>query len=225
MKEKLIKYLPYAIIIALALIYLQKCNTSNQEKADMYKAAKYAKDMSENNERTLTRTVNKQGERITSQEVLIATKETANELLLVENTRLKNIQSQVKVVTKTEIKNVYVPFSTDSTSVTNNDTIVRNKIFRVNNEWYGVSGKVLDKGIILDSISFKNKVTVVVGEQRNGLFKKNSLVVDVKNSSPYTSTAEVHNVVIVPNKKKWFETKGAAIGFGIVGGVLLSNQL
>ena len=214
MYQKIKPYIPYVASVLMIFLYLQQCNDNNKERADW----KYEKFMYKHNERTLVRDTTKKGKIITSQELLIVTKDTEKEMLLVENQRLKDIKSEVRVITKTKLKEVMIPY--DKTDVS-----VGKKIFRVQDKWYGVSGKVLDSGVMIDSMSFKNELVVTIGEKKNGMFKKRTPVVDILNKNPYSSTDEVYNVVIEPNPKKFWQKRGFQMGMSAVVGTVVGIQL
>ena len=201
---------------------MSKCAKSENELAQVNEHWRYKEMMYGNNRETLQQTIDKQGRKITTQNNLIITKEQEKEMLLIENERLKNIKSEVKIITKTIIKEVYVPFETTVYDTISGDSA---KPFNKKDKWYAISGMSLKKGIRIDSLEFTNKLTITIGEQSNGLFKKNTPVTEVINDNPYTSVNEMYNVTIEKGPKKFYQTTGFKIGMGVVGGLYLSTRL
>ena len=56
--------------------------------------------------------------------------------------------------------------------------------------------------------------------KKNGLFKKPSPIVKIKNENPYSRVVNMQNVVI-DNPTKWYEKKGFLIGVGLLGGIVI----
>lgn len=147
-------------------------------------------------------------------------------MALLENEELKKIKSKTKIKTVTQIKNVFVRY--DSTIVVHDslyDSTFIAKGFEIKDEWYNLKGITLKKGIYIDNISFRNELSTTIGYKKDkglkNIFKSSYPVVEVTNSNPYSSTVAMENVVIKPKKKKFYQTKGFALGAGILGGFLL----
>ena len=204
---------PYVLPVLMLFLYVQQCSSNKKAQKEIHNDYKLKEFMYQANERTLQRDTTRKGLIITSQEQLILTKDAEKEMLIIENKRLKNVKSEVRVLTKSEIVSKFIPYE-----VVVHDTIKLKKIFRVQNEWYGVSGKVLDNGVLIDSMSFKNELVVTIGEKKNGLFKKKIPVVDIINKNPYSSTDQVYNVVVEKNPKKFYQKRGFQIGASLLVG-------
>lgn len=214
MKDLINKYLRYilvTIIFFLIIVNIRSCVQHKSEVKAIAKDTRYEELMYKHNISTLEKTVNKQGEEITSQKALVLTKDQEKEALLLENKRLKRIKSEVKVITKTTVKEVFVPYEVTVYDSASGDSA---KPFIKLDKWYGISGVVLKQGVRFDSVTFKNELVVTLGNERQGLLKKSIPTVDVTNKNPFSSTKEMYNVVIVPNKKKPYETRGAAFVAG-----------
>ena len=222
MKEKIIKYLPYALLTIVCIVYARSCSVNKSEVTQLNKAWKFKEFMYTNNERTLKRTVDEQGNKITSQEQLMVTKDSELAESLIENQRLKDIKSEVKIITKTVIKEVYVPFETTVYDTLSGDSA---KPFNKEDKWYSFSGMVLKNGVRMDSIKFIDETTVTIGSEKKNMFKKRIPTVDIVNKNPYSTTTEAYNVIIVPPKKKFLETTAGKVLIGVAGGILLSTQL
>ena len=153
------------------------------------------------------------GQKIAEQEQIILTQKDAIDLHLLEIERLKEVESQVSVVTQTIIDSVYVPF--------NNDSI---PTFSINDKWYGMSGIVENKGLVFDSLYFNNDLKITIGQKSNGLFKKTTPMVVVTNENPYSQVVSLQNVVIEENTPFW-ERKGFLIGLGFIGGIVIYGNM
>jgi hypothetical protein len=64
-----------------------------------------------------------------------------------------------------------------------------------------------------------NNQTIVVGEKRVGLFKKEHRV-EVTNSNPYLMTTNLGSYTIT-DKKKWWQHPLINFGIGLVGGYVI----
>lgn len=221
------KYTPYAIAIVFAFFYLRECSNRKQIVKEINDSWKYKEQMYLDNESTLIRDTTEKGEKIVTQKQLLVTKDQEKEMLLLENRSLKKIASEVKVRTITKIKKIDVS-TTDTLIVYKGDTVRNAQKFFVNNKWYGINGTYFNKRVLFDSVYFNNEIVTTIGYKKDKGFK-NTLkkpypVVEVVNKNPYSSVNTVHNVIIKPRKKKWFETKAAVFGAGILGGAYLFSR-
>jgi len=221
--DRLLKYAPWAAAIVAILISLHTCNRKEKEAREYKKNLDYAHIMLNATESTMRRDSTKAGDALTAQNVLYLSEKDARELLLIENERLKKVKQEIKIVTRTVIR-VDTVALTDSFTIINGDT-VRSRNFDVKDEWYGLKGKVLPTSLVIDSMYTKDEYVVTTGYEPQGFLKKKILVVDVVNKNPYSRVDKLYNVTVPQPKKKWFETKAAAIGAGVVGGLYLSTKL
>lgn len=177
-------------------------------------------------------TIDRQGKKITRQTQIILTKNQAIQQGLIENTRLKKIKSQVKIITRVKIEKEFIPFNDydlfDDTWDEEN-LIVVPKPFKMLNEWYIIGGKIVKKGIEIDSIQFFNRMTITIGDKKpkgfKNIFKRRIPTVEIINESPYVSVEGLQNVVIKKKPKKWFQTTGfkVLVGFGL--GIYTAKKL
>ena len=170
-------------------------------------------------------TIDENGNRIAEQEQIILTQEQAIDNNLLEIKRLKEVNAQVVVNTITQIDSVFVPFYVDTTSIALNDSIVDldnfiqvPQIFSLDKEWFSFGGQITKTGLLMDSLSFRNELTLTLGQKSNGLFKKTTPLVLVEYSNPYVHTTGLQNIV-VKNELKWYDKKGIMIGIGFLGGM------
>ena len=157
---------------------------------------------------------------IATQQIQLFEQKQLNDLLSIENQNLRNFKGQVKWKTKTLIKEVYIPYTTTDTIYCEiTDTIIKYpiKTFRVDNEWYGVNGRVLDKGIELDSIYFTNKYKLVIAD------KKKQTVVQLTSDNPYASIDNMNNLFVINKKKPLINPKVAFIGGLLVGAIIIKK--
>lgn len=80
-----------------------------------------------------------------------------------------------------------------------------------------------------DSLSrkyvYRVSFQLVSYRKRQGLFKPSQLITDLTFDDPAIQVGEFNGVVVKEPRKRWYETRGFAIGVGIVGGVWLSGKL
>jgi len=226
----------YAIFVLLILVIgfltWDGCQSRKQAKD-------FEKQMAEYNvkEQGFIVTIDRQGKKITRQNQIILTKKQAIQQGLIKYTKLKKVKSQVRIITKTKIEKEFIPFVDDDifddvedrvVGVDTSGVISVPKSFSKFNEWYWIGGKIVKRGIELDSIQFFNKQTITIGEKKlkglKNIFKKKIPTVEIINESPYVSVQGLQNVVIKRNPPKWWNTTVAKIGFGVVIGSYITIQ-
>ena len=213
-------YTAFALLIAMLIFSIwDGCQSKNE-------ARDFGNQMAEYNvkEQGFIVTISRQGKKITRQTQIIVTNKQAIQQGLIENTRLKKIKSQVKIITRVKIEKEFIPFNDydifDDTWDEEN-LIVVPKPFGILNEWYWIGGKIVKKGIEIDSIQFFNRMTITIGDKRlkgfKNILKRRIPTVEIVNESPYVSVEGLQNVVIKKKPKKWFETTGfkVLVGFGL----------
>ena len=168
-------------------------------------------------------TINENGKRIVEQEQIILSQEDAINHNLLEIDRLKKIKSQVVVNTITQIDSVFVPYIVDSVAV--DSTLPTNYIsvpkrFSLLDEWYSFNGKIQLNGLLIDSLSFNNELSLTIGNKSQGLFKKPKPLVLVEYSNPYVRTQSMQNVII-KDELKFYDKKVFWLGVGFGTGILL----
>jgi hypothetical protein len=140
--------------------------------------------------------------------------------LLLENSKLKSISSQVKLKYITEIDSVIVNYTNiDTVYIKEGSTIKGLKIgteFNKKDMWYSINGKIDSSGIMIDSLQFINDMTINIGIRRDGWFKTKKVNTEVINSNPYVSMVDMKSITVT-NKDKlinkpWFTF---LIGIGI----------
>jgi hypothetical protein len=100
--------------------------------------------------------------------------------------------------------------------------------FSKGERWFSINGQILSNGtLLIDSLIAPAQFTYSVGDTlRNGfinrLFKKSDQVVRLHIDNPNIQLSEMSNIYI-KDRKKWFETTGFKIGFGVLLGFWLAS--
>lgn len=89
------------------------------------------------------------------------------------------------------------------------------------NTWYNVSITV-DKIPLLDSLIVYSEPKLTLGYMKQGLFKHSERVTIYENSNPYIQLKDLKSLTI-EEQKKWYQTTGAKIGFGVLVGVIFTS--
>lgn len=166
--------------------------------------------------------VSENGVKIISQEQIILSQKDAIQHNLLDIEGLKNVKSQVNIVTNTVI---------DTILITNTDTVIQYiegdaylklpKDYNINSEFLELKAIVDVKGLQLNSLKLKNKTTVSVGFKGQGLFKPDLAIVELKHSNPYVITTDVSNVIIEKDKTL-LEDRKVWLGLGLVLGLIIN---
>ena len=168
-------------------------------------------------------TIGKDKLRIAEQQQIILSQEDAinNGILMIND--FNNIESQVRVETRTQIDSVFIPFE----RVKIDSQVVYqcfDRKFKLVTDEYGIFGITKQEGVLLDSLYFDGGLAITIGTKSAGFLKKAEPVVEVKYTNPYIKTKSMQNVIIQEDlkwydkKKSWF---GIGIGFGLVGTYLI----
>lgn len=206
--------LPYQkmIILVLAIICIvsvRSCSlkqmeiTSSGIKIEMYKAQA----------NVFNTTVNKLGETITTQLAVITNKDKEVEKLLSKNSTLSNLNTQMKFSSEAKVYDVVAAYAVPPETIRIHDTtyIPVGTDFSKTDKWYSISGSIQDKGVVFDSLSFKDSITYNLGTKRQpglfGFFKPYDPTVEVISSNPYITVKSLQNMKFV-SKPKWYERKG-----------------
>lgn len=216
--KKIKTYTIFALLIAvIGFLAWDGCQSRSELKG-------FGNQMAEYNvkEQGFITTIDRQGKKITRQNQIILTKTQAIQQGLIANTRLKKIKSQVKIITRVKIEKEFIPFNDYDLF---DDTWDEEKLisvpkpFKMINEWYIIGGKIVKKGIEIDSMQFFNRMTVTIGDKKlkgfKNILKRRIPTVEIVNESPYVSVYGLENVVI-KKRKKWYQTTGfkVLVGFG-----------
>jgi hypothetical protein len=100
--------------------------------------------------------------------------------------------------------------------------------FSKGERWFSINGQILSNGtLLIDSLIAPAQFTYSVGDTlRNGLFnrlfRKSDQVVRLHIDNPNIQLSGMNNIYI-KDRKKWFETTGFKIGFGVLLGFGLAS--
>jgi hypothetical protein len=161
-----------------------------------------------------TEEILKDGQKMAQQEQLIVTQKEAIEAGLIKIKNLKNVKSQVRVETITQIDSFFVAFEKKDSLSPVSDSI--NKFsYKDSKDWFTLSGAVTPSGVGITEMSVRNKYHITIADKRVGFFKAPKPSVVLVNENPYTRTEKMNNLVIDNKspfyKRPWF---WAAIGLG-----------
>lgn len=200
--------------------------------------------MYQNQVQTFEKEVNKLGEKLTTQDQLIISKNKALEKELLKNSNLKSLNEQIKFQAETKIKNIIAEYSGNGgiEVITLRDTIIKDgdtsivegirvgtKFKADTSKWYSVSGSIEKEGIKFDSLSFKSDFTLNIGEKRvkgikGWLFGKTEPKIELINPNPYIEINVMKNIKL--ENKKWWNNGWVKFGAGfLLGGglIILAN--
>lgn len=168
--------------------------------------------------------LNKNNEKITSQNQIILTQKQAIDNGLIEIKRLKKIKSKVRFVTNTKIDTVFVPYNRVVIDSSSTDSIQFRNYFDYQEPkgWYSISGYASQLGIGIDSLRIKNDYSIYIADKKLNLFGKSNPEVILLNKNPYTEVIQMHNVIININQP-FYKKNLFWGGVGFVGGFLLAK--
>ena len=135
----------------------------------------------------------------------------------------KEVESVTTVITETTIDTVFLSF--DSPISVDSSGSFRKSI-SIDSTFYSFSCTFTEKAFTLNEIKIPNEQHIVIGDRKiRGIFgipKGKEYAIDIINSNPYVQTINIQTYKIV-DEKKWYETRGFAIGAGIVAGFMLAK--
>jgi len=225
MSKKLIYRLSFVLsVIVIILLVWSGCNLRAELSAYKKQIKKFAL-----GEQVFIERLDKEGNKIVEQEQIILSQKDAIAHNLLEIDELKKVQSQVIIETNTIIDSVFIPFDDSWQNENQFDTILVYDTINVNDyinvpksfslieDYYSISGNILKTGVLVDSLRFKNELTLSLGIKSQGIFRKPKPVVIAKNSNPFVQTSSMQNIVI-KNKTKWYDKKATWLSVGLIGG-------
>ena len=166
--------------------------------------------------------INEKGERIVSQEQIILSQKDAIKQGLLKIDKLKKVQSQVNVVTETIIDTFIVSHTDTIVQYIDGDAFLKlPHTYNYYTEHLNFGAVISNKGLKVNNISILNTSTITIGYKNNGLFRKSTPIVELKNSNPYVQTNSVGNVVIEQKKNPLTNHKVWG-GVGLLIGLMLN---
>jgi hypothetical protein len=206
------------VIIATCIFTCQKAQQSNddlQSRINVYK---------QDSTKFVT-TINEYGKTINTQQQTEVTQAVALELLKAENSKLKSVIAHVHARSEVSIPPVVIHYKdTDAVQKTDSGNYLQlPQIFaHTDNEWYAISGTIDTNGININRFTTVNEISITIGSESQGWFKKPKPVVTMVNHNPYATTTKMANLV-VKNETKWYQNKWLWLGAGAIGGILITR--
>jgi hypothetical protein len=210
MKRDVGQYVSYLLVVILTLFLVSKCSEVSDLRSDVAKIENY-KD-------TVKFYKSKNGELISYNDALVVSKgalERANDSLFAQIRDMKmNPDVVVRWRTRVDVDTQFIPFETK---------IPCEEEFKVDfkydDRWLDINGTVVNTGVTLNRVSLENDILFVVGEKKNGIFKRNEYIVAVKSENPYFQTEGIQSYTIKPKEKfhnkLWFKTLLFVAGVGV----------
>lgn len=164
----------------------------------------------------------KNGQLVTSVEVLSYDKAQLKNSILLKDNRIKELIdkfNKVKSITR------YITVTKfDTIELRYKDTVpcVFERKDSVLKEWYHIAYKSTQKGISITELSIPDSVIVVSGIKRKWFLGKQTQTTDITHANPFVQTNTIQHIEVV-NPKKWYDTNLFKIGIGFIGGVLISR--
>jgi hypothetical protein len=168
-------------------------------------------------------TIGKLKLRTATQKQIIFNQNDAIDNGILDMDEFKNIKSQVRVETRTQIDSVFIPFETIKS-----DTQVvyqcSDRKFTLVTDDYGIFGLTKKEGVLLDSLYFDGGLAITIGTKSAGFLKKAKPIVEVKYTNPFIKTKSIQNVIIQEDLK-WYDRKRNWFGIGIGMGAFLTTLI
>lgn len=167
---------------------------------------------------------NKNGELVYQQEILsTSSKKTIKELTDSLHLSKKVIGKPEYVshtTTEAKITDKLAEYHDTSTVKEKEDSCVKvGRIFKLQEKWWDIEGKVLLEGIKIDTLIIRDEVYVVITQQRTGflgLKRKKSIIIQHKNPYICVTNSQVLELKDPPSKFKWVIPLSSAIISGIL---------
>ena len=138
--------------------------------------------------------------------------------------KLKNVKSVVQTRFEVKVKEVEVPYLVRDTIVKDSTVYIRtNTRFALSDSFKYITGVVDTNGIKIDSLGlYPSKLTVVIGDIKQGFLKKSKPSVVIDFNSPYIRPVSGSNLIVQDKRKpKRLAWLASGVVVGLVGGILL----
>tara|TARA_Y100000389_G_C17455530_1_gene517883 strand:+ start:834 stop:1514 length:681 start_codon:yes stop_codon:yes gene_type:complete len=218
-KKKVYRSLSIFILFLLAISMLDACERDKVNK----NLLRNIESLDITNQKFKTE-LNKNKEKVTSQNQIILTQQQAIDNGLIEIKKLKKIKSKVRLVTNTKIDTVFIPYNRVVIDSSSTEPIQFRNYFDYQEPkgWYSLSGYASQLGIGIDSLRVKNDYSIYIADKKLNIFGKSNPEVILLNKNPYTETIQMQNVVI-KIYQPFYQKNVFWAGVGFVGGYLLAK--
>ena len=132
---------------------------------------------------------------------------------VIENLELKDTEYITVFDTHTEFDTIPIPVEIPCDNAFNEP-------FEEGDSTFTIAGNVTNSGITINKLSFPNRTTVVMGEKKMGLFKRESIVT-VQNSNPHIKVTGITSYTF-PDNRKWYQKGWPKFVIGGVAGAGLA---
>lgn len=161
---------------------------------------------------------NKLGSYTASVLTLQLTNKQLQQTIISKKNELKSISSAFTKVnsitqykTLTRLDTIYIPYP---------DTIplTFNQKGKLKTNWYNLNYTSTQKGIIIDSLSFPNTTSVIIGSRRKWFLGKENIATEITHTNPYMKTQQITSAINItpePIHKKWYVWLGIGIATGL----------
>ena len=202
-----------AIIVVMALLWLDSCQGERTALKDAEKYANYQDTVMYYKDKAGNAVAYNAALMIDKEQLLALNAELAQD---VERLKLKNVTSYTKVTTELRIDTFVVPI---------HDTLPCDTFTyrtKIDSTHYKFDLTLTESSIGFNSVQIPNEQKILVGEKKNGLFKPKEYIVTLENSNPYMQVSGLQSYTLKP-KKKWYQKWYVHLGVGFVGGLLLTR--
>lgn len=173
---------------------------------------------------TLRHTINDLNQTVDIQSQNIFETDDKIEAMLRINSTLSRVNSQLKVTTLASSDTLTARYVYPAIEKVHDTSFVAvDTKFRFKNKWLNLYGVIGKQGVIIDTLSVVNTITINIGEKRH-LFSKNEQDIEVVNDNPYFKTISMKNIILT-DKGKWYNSRLLYFGTGIIGGIILADRL
>lgn len=113
----------------------------------------------------------------------------------------------------------------ETNDVNSSKDTLKTKIFLFKDKFLGLSGEIFTNDSLKLKYSIKNEYDLFTKYKNNGIFKRNSIEVEIVNKNPATITDKIQVFTIQQPPKKFYETKLFTYGLGMISGAIINNQI
>lgn len=204
-----------AIILAVCLLSIDKCNKAQQRAAN----AELDYQNANATIQTFKLDLSNKDRVIATQDVLIGSERHARILAESEAKKYKSVQGAVKVKTQFVIKEVAVPYTKHDTVQTDFAGVEYGTQAGVNTQYYSLLATIDTNNLVINELKVPLEWSLVWGKQKRGFLKTPVNTYSLVVTNPHVQVLGVQNVAVKPKKPKrllWLLTGvvlGAATNF------------
>lgn len=225
------------VLVIICVCAITQCNIksngviSASQEIKLYQAQK----------EDFTTTINKLGEKVNTQNTLIADRSKELEKALLANSELDKLNYQIRSTTAASMRSVlarYKPYVRVDSSFrkaaeqekSDTNCVPVGQQFSDLDKWHSLYGTVKKSGVEIDSLDIRDSCIYNLGMKRNagfkGYFQAWTPTIEVIHSNPQVNTKSLQNINLV-DKPKWFEKNTTwgmvGVGVGIIATLFLTH--